>query len=89
MCEGKALELSKLYKLFPNSQHGFIASKSTDVALCTHIMDTCSSIEDNKVTIGVYLDLAKAFDTVEHNILINKLKHVGIGGTMLTGLNPI
>ena len=38
------------------------------------------TIDNNEYTLGVFLDLAKACDTVNHNILLMKLDHYGIGG---------
>ena len=40
-------------------------------------------MDSNEIPINVYLDLSKAFDTLDHNILLHKLDHYGIRGTRL------
>ena len=42
-----------------------------------------STIDNGRYRCGVFIDLQKAFDTVNHSILLNKLEHYGIRGTAL------
>ncbi len=76
--------LDKMHILSSN-QYGFRKNYSTYMALI-ELIDTLSSshsIDNNEYTIGIFVDLSKAFDTVDHKILISKLNHYGIRGTPL------
>ena len=45
----------------------------------TEILEEITNAEDNKMsTVAVFIDLQKAFDTLNHEILVNKLYHYGI-----------
>ena len=64
-------------QIFSSSQYGFREGLSTTLAL---IDDISTAIEEKKYTIGIFIDLRKAFDINDHNILITKLDHYGIRG---------
>ena len=59
-------------------QYGFWESYSTTLALIEIIADIKSKLDNGEYVIGAYLDLKKAFDTVNHNILCDKFDHYGI-----------
>jgi hypothetical protein len=68
--------------LFYN-QYGFRKNYSTFLALQCLSNKITEVIDNKKYTIGVLLDLSKAFDTVNHKILLKKLQHYGIRGLAL------
>ena len=64
-------------------QYGFRTGHSTTHALI-EISDRIKlAINSNELMCGLFLDLSKAFDTVNHNILLSKLDHYGIRGPSL------
>ena len=68
---------------FYEYQFGFRKNHSTSqavVEVLDNIYQHCDSQED---TMGIYMDLQKSFDTVNHSILIKKLEIYGIRGTVL------
>ena len=65
-----------LYK----KQFGFQKQHSTDHAIVYLVNKILKSCENNCYTLGVFIDLTKAFDTVDHNILLKKLFHNGVRG---------
>ena len=66
-----------------DSQFGFRKKHTTTHALLTFIDKVAHAIDDVSHTVGVFLDFSKAFDTINHNILLYKLCHYGIRGIAL------
>ena len=69
------------YKCIYNLQFGFRSKHSTNHALVEITETIRKALDDGKNACGVFVDLQKAFDTVNHDILIGKLDHYGIRGT--------
>ena len=68
-----------LYK----NQFGFQRGKSTEHALLDLYRNIVQSIKSEEKTSCIFLDFAKAFDTVNHEILLGKLEHYGIRALIL------
>ena len=68
---------------FGEKQFGFLPKKCTDDALVSQITEITENLEDGMKVAAVYLDITKAFDTVNHNILLNKLENCGFRGSIL------
>ena len=79
----RLLEFLETYKILTNSQFGFRKSHSTYMALMTLMDRLITSLENDEHVIGIFLDFSKAFDTVDHAILLKKMSHYGIRGNAL------
>ena len=67
-------------KLIYNCQFGFRANHSTNHALISMTEKLKTLLDSKHIVAGVYIDLEKAFDTVNHEILCDKLNYYGLRG---------
>ena len=72
-----------VFDILYHNQFGFRKGYSTSHALVHLVNNISSAIDRNEITVGVFLDLSKAFDTLNHEILFSKLEHYGIRGLTL------
>ena len=65
------------------NQHGFMNGKSCTTQLLTVYDKNGKHLDEGKQTDILFLDLSKAFDSVDHNMLIHKLHKLGFSGKLL------
>ena len=73
----------KSNEILKHNQFGFRQNHSTYMAIQDMYNRISESIDNHNCCIGIFLDLAKAFDTVNHKILLKNLGHYGIRGLAL------
>ena len=71
------------FNILSNSQFGFRIKLNTTHAIYNLQTQICNSFRNNKIDAAIFIDLKKAFDTVNHNMLFSKLENIGIRGISL------
>jgi Reverse transcriptase (RNA-dependent DNA polymerase) len=70
------------HRLIKNTQHGFMKGRSCASNLLTFLEKVTATLDNGEAVDVIYLDFAKAFDTVPHERLKKKLKAQGITGDL-------
>ena len=69
--------------LFYNNQFGFRPGHSTELASVRFVDTLVQQMDNFNIPISILIDLSKAFDTLDHNIMLSKLRHYGVTGIEL------
>ena len=80
MIYSKIFEFLVRYQILFKSQYGFRKGRNTSHATIDFLQTIEKAFQDQEYAIGIFCDLSKAFDTLDHNILLKKLDHYGIRG---------
>ena len=74
-------------KLLYSHQYGFRPMHSTETAVIELVNQLLHMLDDDKVPCCIFMDLSKAFDTLDHKILLSKLSYYGLSQTPLSWFN--
>lgn len=78
---------AKLSNDIIDEQFGFLAGRSTELNLVTYVDFLSEALENGYQVDAIYTDFSKAFDKVNHNVLMSKLEYYGMSGSLLDWLN--
>ena len=86
--KSRVMQYLERVKILNNSQFGFRKKHSTGHAVINLTECTLDMLDSGLKTGNIYLDVSKAFDCIDHRILLRKLEHYGFRGATLMWFEP-
>jgi len=78
----RLLSFLKRHNILTCEHHGFMESKSTETASHSFIRSVQEALNRHVHAVGIFLNLSKAYDVINHNRVLDKLDSYGIRGSM-------
>ena len=78
LCNSLLLTHLETYDILCDEQYGFRPKRSTSIAIFNFLTNIINEINNRKIVGTIYLDFSKAFDSINHRLLLDKLKDMGI-----------
>lgn len=76
----RLLSFIKKYNILPACQFGFLPNKSTELAAYNFLTTLLDNLDSGQKALALYYDFSKAFDNINHTILLQKLDTIGVRG---------
>lgn len=80
LMHGRVLSFFNKHNLLLDFQHGFRKNRSTETALLTQKEIIIAKLQNKEIVAGIYIDFTKAFDLINHRILLHKMETYGVRG---------
>lgn len=81
--DGRLEKFLDKHNIINESQYRFCKKRSSTKAITEAVEEITKALDKEKNALGIFIDLKKAFDTLNHSILINKLELYGLRGVAL------
>ena len=81
--QNRLLNFVEKNNVLNDNQYGFRRNRSTTIALFDLSQKVSTFLENKLSALGIFVDLRKAFDTIDHGILLKKIEYMGVRGIAL------